>query len=91
LIINPKDQWVKNIQRANNLITVVRRWVSFQSKFWTLIGKISQEDDIELIFLMKKMIKIDGSLLAYKTTMEEEPHCTLCKIIADQAPKNALI
>jgi hypothetical protein len=40
---------------------------------------------------MKKMIKIDGSLLAYKTTMEEEPHCTIGKIIADQAPKNALI
>lgn len=30
---------------------------------------------------MKKVIKIDGCLLAYKTSMEEEPHCTIVKLI----------
>jgi hypothetical protein len=26
LLINAKDPWAKNIYRANNLITLVRKW-----------------------------------------------------------------
>lgn len=41
--------------------------------------------------MMKKIIKIDGGLMAYKTIMEEEPHSTIISIIEESAPKNALI
>jgi hypothetical protein len=87
LIINPKDQWVKNMHRANNLISVVKRWNSYHQRFWNFVEK----QESELIVMMKKMIKIDGGLMAYKTIMEEEPHSTIISIIEESAPKNALI
>jgi len=65
LIINPRDQWVKNMHRANNLITVVRRWNLFHQKFWVYVGR----EESELILLMKKMIKLDGCLLSIKTAL----------------------
>lgn len=39
LIINAKDQWVKNLHRANNLITVVKKWNLFHQRFIEQISK----------------------------------------------------
>lgn len=37
LIINPRDQWARNMQRAGNLVTVVSRWNAFHRRFWAYV------------------------------------------------------
>ncbi len=55
LIINAKDQWVKNLHRANNLITVVKKWNLFHQKFVEQITK----EEYNVLEFMTKLIKAD--------------------------------
>ncbi len=39
LLINVKDPWTKNIYRANNLITLVRKWNEYHTRFFALLKR----------------------------------------------------
>jgi hypothetical protein len=61
LIIDVKDPWSANLQRAANLCTVARKWNEFHHRIITDLKEVEKD----LAGLVKKCIKIDKSTTDY--------------------------
>ena len=61
LIINVKDPWSVNLQRAANLTSLARKWNEFHHK---IVGEL-KEVEKDLAGLIKKCIKIDKMCTDY--------------------------
>jgi hypothetical protein len=73
LLINVKEPWSLNVQRASNLCFVVKRWNDFHHRVITEL-KATEKD---LSSLVKKCIKIDKQLTQYFQRFESEPYNSL--------------
>jgi len=77
LIINVKDPWSTNVQRAANLCVVVKRWNEFHHK---VIAQL-KEAEKDLAGLVKKCIKVDKQLSEYLRAFEQEPYSAVKQLL----------
>ena len=73
LLINVKEPWSLNVQRASNLCFVVKRWNDFHHRVIADL-KLAEKD---LSSLVKKCIRVDNQLTQYFQQFEVEPYSSL--------------
>lgn len=70
LLINVKEPWSLNVQRASNLCFVVKRWNQFHHR---VIGELKSTEK-DLSNLVKKCIRIDKQISQYLQLFQNEPY-----------------
>lgn len=73
LLINVKDPWASNLQRAANLCGVVKRWNEFHHRVSGLLKEVEKD----LPSLVKKSIRVDRQISEYLRLFEAEPYSSV--------------
>ena len=86
LIIDVKDPWSVNVQRAHTLTGIAKKWNEFHHRVVGDFKKIEKD----LASLVKKCIKIDKNITEYLKAFESEPYKTIRQLF-DGAQQQLLI